>query len=194
MPTENEMRTLIALGAFSSVQGGGGDIPDDLELNTLTACSVTAGGFTAGGSTILRGPLYLGQDCACNTPVMLESTGGDLYADGYLVHTVGTRPLGNNTNMRGGRYYYLNTDETTSCLDFGGVSVEENETAEIWLEVGSTTPQNLTFPCSWKWIGTELPSCLCLHHFYDIAARNVKGVGTVANVAFDTPVATTPAS
>lgn len=198
MATDNEMRTLIALGAFSSVQGGGGDIPDDLTLNSLTACSVTAGGvtacsvtacsdFTAAGCAHFNGPAYFGNCIDGNTPVKVETIGGELYADGYLVHTVGTRPLCHSTLMRGGRYYYLNTDETT-CLNFSAVQVHCNETAEIWLETGFTAPQNFALPCTWNWIGTELPYCLCLHHFYDIAARHVKGVGTMANVAFDTPV------
>lgn len=183
MPTDNEMRTLIALGAFSSVQGGGGDMPEDLTLHSVTACSVTA------GRAYLHGPTYFASCTGDTAPVKVESVGGNLYADGYLVHTVGTRPLINGCTLRSGKYYYLNTQYSTGDLNFCGVSVAENETAEIWLETGSIPPQNFNLPSCWKWIGTELPCSLCLLHFYDIAARNVKGVGTVAHVAFDTPVA-----
>lgn len=184
MATDNEMRTLIALGAFSSVQGGGGDIPEDLTLNSLTACSVTA------GRAYLHGPTYIASCTGDNAPVKVESVGGNLYADGYLVHTVGTRPLINGCLLRGGKYYYLKTDDASS-FDFSGVSVATNETAEIWVITGCNAPQDFTLPSCWKWIESGCgcgAMCLQPSHFYDFAARNIKGVATVVNVAFDMPV------
>lgn len=193
MATDNEMRTLIALGAFSSVQGGG-DIPEDLEVHSVTACSVTAGTLYAdgplimgsGGTIFASGPIVMFDNM--DAPVNLEAHNGLLTINHEAVHIVGTRHLQNGDTMRGGRYYYISTECSPASQDYSGVQVHCNETAEIWIEVGCTRPENFTLPCAWNWIGTELPTCLQSFHFYDIAARHVKGVGTVANVAFDTPV------
>ncbi|MCQ2411246.1 MAG: hypothetical protein MJ053_07340, partial [Elusimicrobiaceae bacterium] len=133
MAEDDTKRTLIALGAFSQVVGGGGgDIPEDLTLHSLTACIITGGEFNAcdirvNGTIYANGPIAL-QDCAAGVDtVYLANSNGDLVANGDLVHTVGTRPLAANTLMRGGRYYYLNTDEAT-CRDFSSVQVHCNET------------------------------------------------------------------
>lgn len=209
MSTENQKRTLIALGAFSQVIGGGGDIPEDLTLNSLTACTISAGqigacsscstieinphinanqGISVYGSIFANGPLVM-QDCSSLSSIQIEISNGDLVANGDLVHIVGTRPLINGCTLRSGRYYYLNA-ACESCFDFGDITVAENETAEIWLEIAGTAPQNFTLPSCWKWVGSGCGCGMTLeaNHFYDLAARHIKNIGTVANLAFDLPV------
>lgn len=91
MSEENQLRSLISLGAFSHVIGGGGEIPEDLQVNSVTACSVKANGFEASGnSAFVSGPLLMAGSSGNH---VISSVEDNLHIDCDLIHTVGTRQL-----------------------------------------------------------------------------------------------------
>lgn len=53
MSEENQLRSLISLGAFSHVIGGGGEIPEDLEVNSIRVNTAFVNGpITIAGTNV----------------------------------------------------------------------------------------------------------------------------------------------
>lgn len=245
-------RTLIALGSFTPVGGGGGEIPADLCVCNLTArecvkakrgdfgcvdvdtlrvddalfqtASVGSDIFVDGGmyspvgsfidlystrghfqSVYVEGPLYFPAGTRFTEggllPLSYDENKSGLTFNGELIETTSpifdlpvVLPAGTPFCLKNGKKYQIRTDCTTSypCFNFGGVSIDNDSTAEIWFKVGSRQPEDITLPSDWTWIGTELPDCLAKHSHYAIAVRKVSsydGVDghdvTVANLAYE---------
>ena len=182
--TVAELATAIA-GGFSDITPTAGEVEDSIILTSNTpGAAANAITYTAtgcfGGGTVKQGSTTRGKNAVAQTAFKIYLNGAELDVEPAPLPTALTPA----TSMKNGGVYTVVA--AGAALDFSAISLADNATAEIWVDVGAET--SIEWP-GFYWLGTDSPDAppdMSAVGRYRLELRN-EGAATYARLRLFTP-------